>query len=305
MTHARVLTKLSVSSIFLLAISLLAPLDGAAQSTNPDDPTLVASYPISAALASGTYYYRIPEAMVREGAATATLAFTPPDGGGSLTASFSGRRCCEGEATVGESTGYSGTIRRFSTFSIPAPQDLLVTIYVSVAVKQTIHFDLFLSATAGSGIIVTRPSPSPSPSPALPAPPLCTDLAVLAYAVAGGTSLRKEITGQVVNVTTTHPYKGYRRLQWLEVLDITDSEKAPRTVARIMIPEIIEPRGIFSYSAIHTLTTPRRTRYKVKIVYSPYNATDRSQYNDDCNPANNSTTRQIAGFLTPGDEPIP
>jgi hypothetical protein len=289
-----------MSALFVLGIFLFKKFDGESQSTNPDDPTLIASLPIRGTLSSGTYYYRVPEAMVREGAATASLSFTPPDGGGSLTASFSGRRCCEGEATVGESTGYSGTIRRFSTFSIPAPQDLLVTIYVSVAVKHSIHFDLSLSATGGSGIIVTGPSPSPSPSASRILPPaaVCTDLAVVAYTVTGETGLRKEISGQVINVTTTHPYKGYRRLQWVEVLDITDSEKLPRTVARVMIPEIIEPRGIFSYSAIHTLTTPRRTRYKMKIVYSPYNATDRSQYNDDCNPANNSTTRQVVGILT-------
>ena len=91
----------------------------------------------------------------------------------------------------------------------------------------------------------------------------------------------------------------------MEVLDITDSEKAPHMVTRILIPEIIEPGAYFSYSAVHTLTESRRTRYKVQIRYSPYNATDRSQYNDDCNSANNSTTRRVAGILTIDDEPTP
>ena len=299
MTQHKVLTRILLSMLLMLTIFLFMPHAGAAQSVNPDDPTVIASFPVTGTLGSGTYYYQVPETLVREGEATATLTFTPPDGGGSMTASFSGPRCCSGEVTVGDSTGYAEAIRRSTTFSIPGQQNLLVTLYVSVAEKSTVRFSLNLSSVgAASGVIVTPPPTSPT----MPAG-VCTDLGVDGFRISGETGLTKEITGRVRNLTTTHPYKGYRRLQWLEVLDITDSEKAPSIVQRIMIPEIIDPGASFSYSAVHTLTERRRTRYLVKIVYSPYNATDRSQYNDDCNADNNSTRRQVVGEF-PAD-PVP
>jgi hypothetical protein len=295
--------RFSLAGIFLIMAFMLQPGTATGQSTDETRPTPIAAFPLTGTLGSGTYYYEIPETLVSEGEVNATLTFTPPTGGGSMTASFSGPRCCSGEATVGESTGYAESIRRSTTFSIPGQQNLLITVYVSVAAKQTVRFSLNLSAAgAPSGIIITPP---PAPTPTTPTGGVCTDLGVDGFVVTGETGLTKEITGRVRNLTTTHPYKGYRRLQWLEVFDITDSEKGPPLVTRIAIPEIIEAGASFSYSAVHTLTVRRRTRYKVQIRYSPYNATDRSQYNDDCNSSNNSTRRQLVGILTADEPPQP
>ena len=300
-------TKLSLAAILTAMAFMFQPGITTAQSRDENHPTPIAAFPVTGNLGSGTYYYELPESAVEGGAATAVLDLTPPDGGGSMTVTFSGRLCCPPEAYIGVTTGLSDRIREATTFNIPRQQTLLVTVYVSVGAKQTVSFRLNFTngVPTSSGVIVTPPAPSPTPAPTTPAGGLCTDLGVYGFVVTGDAALTKEITGRVQNVTTTHAYKGYRRLQWLEVLDITDSEKSPHIVTRIMIPEIIEAGGFFPYTAVHTLTAVRRTNYKIQIRYSPYNATDRSEYNDDCNSANDSTRRRVAGFLTPADGPIP
>lgn len=307
MTSVDLFAKFLLAAILVAIAFMFQPGLATAQSRDESHPTPIAAFPVTGNLGSGTYYYELPESAVAGGAATAVLDLTTPDGGASMTVTFSGRFCCPPEGYIGVTTGLSDRIREATTFNISRQQDLLITLYVSVGAKQTVGFRLNFSngVPSSSGIIVTPPAPRPTPAPTTPAGGLCTDLGVYGFVVTGEAGLRKEITGRVQNVTTTHPYKGYRRLQWLEVLDITDSEKAPHTVTRIMIPEIIEPGSFFPYSAVHTLTAIRRTRYKVQIHYSPYNATDRSEYNDDCNSANNSTRRQVADILTLEDTPIP
>jgi len=299
--------KSFVAAILLATAFMFQPGIATAQSRDENNPTRIASFPVTGNLGSGTYYYEVPDSAVAGGAATAVLDLTPPDGGGSMTVTFSGRFCCPPEGYIGVTTGLSDRIREATTFTISRQQALLVTVYVSVGAKQTVGFRLNFSngTPTSSGIIVTPPEPRPTPTPTTRTGGLCTDLGVYGFVVTGDAALTKEISGRVQNVTTTHAYKGYRRLQWVEVLDITNSAKEPHVVTRILIPEIIEAGGFFAYSAVHTLTEVRRTRYKIQIRYSPYNATDRSEYNDDCNSANNSTLRRIAGFLTPADGPIP
>lgn len=292
MAHPNVFTKLSLSGLSLLALFLLTPVAGAAQSKQRDFPTVITSFPIRGNLGTGTYYYRVPEAMVPVGEVGARLTFDPPDGGGSVTANFSGRRCCDGEATLGQSTGYAEEVQVHTTFTVPGIQSLLVTIDVSVADKETIEFRLGMAAS-GAPLVVTPPPAAPPATPATTTGGLCTDLGVANFSVAGQTGLTREITGSVWNLTTTHPYKGYPRGQWIEVFDITDSAKEPRRVGFVRLPDIIEPGASTSYRVVDTLTDTRRTRYMVKIVYSRNHATDRSVYNDDCNTANNSTRLQV------------
>jgi hypothetical protein len=295
------LTKYFSGIVLLIVVMLLSPILAAAQSTDAAHPTPIPSFPLVGRLAAGTYYYSVP---VIAGPGTMGLQITAPDGGATISVSLSGPDCCTAEAYVSSSTGRAETIRNASeAFTIPSAQTLLITMNIAVAAGDTARFSLSAAIGGGSGVIVTPP---PARKPATAPGGVCTDLGVDFYTVTGETGLRKEISGVVRNLTTTHPYKGYRRLQWLEVLDITDSEKAPRLVRQIMIPDIIDPGATFSYSAIHTLTERRRTRYKIQIVYSPYNATDRSQYNDDCNSSNNSTTRRMVGGLASDDamEPV-
>ncbi|MEO6334958.1 MAG: hypothetical protein ABIO91_08250 [Pyrinomonadaceae bacterium] len=333
MKRISVFTKYFSCITFLLTIFLLSVVTTPAQSRDPEHPTPISGFPLTGRFATGTYYYSLP---VNAGPGTMGLQLTAPVGGASISVALSGPDCCTGDAYVSASTGREETIRGGSEpFTVPSAQTLLVTIYISVAEGDTARFTLNLGVggrsgvtitpppsptpTPSSGVIITPPpSPTPTPTPSgsgviitPPAPRtasggVCTDLAVDAFVLRGARELRKEISGVVRNVTTTHPYKGYPRLQWVEVLDITDSEKMPRVVTRIIIPAIIDPGATFPYTAVHTLTALRSTRYKVQIRYSPYNATDRSPYNDDCNASNNSTRRQVGGILTPEDEgPIP
>ena len=303
MTFNLLTTKNCTSLAFLFAILLLLHASGLAQSTDPAHPTPISGLPLVGRLATGTYYYQTP---VSAGPGTMGLTITPPTGGATVSVSLSGPDCCTADAYVSASSGTSDTVRGASEpFTIPSAQTLLVTINIAVAAGDTVRFTLGMVIGGGSGVIITPPPPIPTPAPATPGGIVCTDLGVHGFVVSGETGLSKVISGQVLNHTTTHPYKGYRRLQWLDVLDITDSEKVRRVVAQIMIPDIIEPGASFSYSAVHTLTSRRRTRYKVQIVYSPYNATDRSQYNDDCNTSNNSTRRQVVGILTLDEAPLP
>jgi hypothetical protein len=288
MTFNTLSTKYLSGTFLLLALILLMPTAGSAQSTDPARPTAIAAFPLVGRLAAGTYYYEVPAAA---GPATMGLRFTAPTGGATISVSLSGPDCCTADAYVSGSTGGIEEVRSTSEpFTIPSAQALLVTMNISVARNDTVGFTISAGFGGGSGVIVTPPSPRTPPVGAV-----CTDLAVDYFTVTGETGLRKEISGVVRNLTTTHPYKGFRRMQWLDVLDITDSEKERRVVAQIMIPDIIDPGATFAYTAVHTLTERRRTRYKVQIVYGPNHATDRSPYNDDCNSANNVTRRRMIG----------
>jgi len=289
MTHAKVLTKLLLSVLFMLTVFLLTPAGGAAQSRDRESPTVVDSLPIRGNLGTGTYYYQIPEGLVSEGSASARLNFTPPDGGGSLTANFSGRRCCEGEPTLGESTGYSHDIGLNTTFTIPGRQDLLVTIDVAVAPKQTIRFSLAM-APAGSSVLIKPPRPELTPT--TPGG-VCTDLGVDFYVVNNLRGFTKKISGAVRNYTTTHPFKSYERGQWLQVFDITDSTRGPVRLLQVRIPKDMAPGAMFTYGAVHTPSDGRRRRYQIKIVYGAWLVRDRSEFNDDCNPANDTTETEM------------
>jgi hypothetical protein len=286
------------SSIFAgtMAIIFLASTSIFGQSTDPAHPTPITSFPVIGSLASGTYYYAVPKSLLSAGPANAGLDMTPPDGGGSMTVTFSGRGCCPPEAYIGITTGLADRMYQATTFNIPTFQEsLLVTVYVSVGAGQTVGFRLTFAnqGPSSSGVIVTPP-PS-TPTRPTPTEPVCTDLGTISFSVSPLTSMRNKISGVVVNVTTANPYKGYEHRQWVEVRDITDSETRPALVGRIWIPAIIDPGRSFPFAVAHNLTERRRTRYEVRIVYSPLNRTDESQYNDDCNTGNNSTRRQLIG----------
>jgi len=295
-------TRSSLAAILVAVAFAFQPGIATAQSRDENNPTPITAFPLTGNLASGTYYYEVSRSLVSAGAANAVLDVTPPDGGGSMTVTFSGPGCCPPEAYIGVTTGLSDRIREATRFNIPAQEPLLVTVYISVGAKQTIGYTLnFNLGAASSGVIVTPPPTTPT----RPSDPVCTDLGVNSFAVNSVTSMRNKISGVLLNVTTTHPYKGYARRQWLEVRDITDSETRPALVSRTWIPEILDPGESFEFAAVHNLTVRRRTRYEVRIVYSPLNPTDESQYNDDCNTTNNSTRRQLIGASPDEDNTIP
>jgi len=264
------------------------------QSTDEARPTPIVTFPVTGNLGSGTYYFQMPASLVLPGTGNAVLEFTPPDGGGSMTVTFSGPTCCPPDAYIGVTTGLSDPIREAARFNIPRAQPLLITVYISAGAKQTVRFRLnFHIAKSGDGGIIVTPPPSPTPTPSAtptPSPTTCTDLGLAHFSVVEVTSLRKVIKGMLGNVSTT-AFSGARRLQWVEVVDITNPVKGPVLVGRQPFTDV-PARGTINYSVEHRLTTPHRTRYEVRIVYSPYNATDRRDTNDDCRSSNNTTRFQ-------------
>ena len=298
MTHRNVLTKFSLTAIFALTLVLLVPESGGAQSTDPEHPTAITAFPLVGRLAAGTYYYSVP---VSAGPGTMRLEFTPPTGGATISVSLSGPDCCTADAYVSGSSTTATMSSVAEPFSIPSAQTLLVTLNISIRENDTVRFTVGASFGGRSAVIVTPPETrTPPTTPGA----VCTDLSIDYYRAAG-VGLTKAITGEVRNRTTTHPYKGFPRGQWIEIFDITDSEKAAPRVTFIRLPDIIDPGASFSFRALHTTTTVRRTRYMIKIVYSPNHATDRSPYNDDCNADNNVTRRQIIGEMPLDLEPVP
>ena len=117
-----------------------------------------------------------------------------------------------------------------------------------------------------------------------PAPP-CTDLGLAHFRVVDVTRNRKVIKSVIGNLSTT-PFKGYPRNQYVAVYDISASAKEPPLVGFFRFTEV-PARGILEFSVEHNLTTPRRTRYEVRIVYLPGTATNRIISDDDCNSENN------------------
>jgi hypothetical protein len=302
MSSVKTIVRFS-SSLVALAILLGAVVNTFGQSTDETHPTPISSLPVSGNLRAGTYYYQIPESAVSAGRANAVLSFTAPDGGASLTLTFSGPTCCPPEAYIGETTGLSGRFRQGSTFDVSSRQNLLVTLYISVGAAQTVPFNFnFTVGATSSGVIVTPPpSPTPTPTPTPTTPPeysLCTDLSVSGFTleVLGTT---RTITGTVYNRSHA-AFQSPAGQQWIEVIDIsqTTSRFAKANVVQRIPFTDVPGRGFFPYRAVHS---PRSSTlppaYRVRIVYSAANRTDAVTTNDDCTPANNTTL--IRPELTP------
>jgi hypothetical protein len=295
------------SSSCLLALAMLfgAAADALAQSTDITHPTLLSTFPVSGSRGSGTYYYQIPASLITAGRANAVLNFTSPDGGASMTVTFSGPACCPPEAYIGETTGLATRARQGTTFDIPSSQNLLVTVYISVAAGQTVPYSInFNIGATSSGVIVTPPSPSPTPTPTPTTPPeysLCTDLSVSGFTLEVLATTRT-ITGTVYN-RSHGAFQSPSGQQWIEVIDIsqTTSRYAKANIVQRIPFTDVPGRGFFPYRAVHS---PRSSSlppaYRVRIVYSAANRTDTITTNDDCTPSNNTTL--IRPELTPATE---
>jgi len=302
-------TKLSITGVLMAMAFMLQSGIATAQSRDENHPTPIAAFPVTGNLGSGTYYYEVAESAVAGGPATAVLDLTPPDGGGSMTVTFSGPLCCPPEAYLGVTTGLPDRIREATTFNISRQQVLLVTVYVSVAAKHTVRFTLnFTNGSPSSrGIIVTPPSPSPTPAigtvvvtPPGPTPASgrvvvtppgdCTDLAVESFRVVrvpSGNAVKFEVR----NLSPTR-FIGNRRLQWVEVSVRSDRDAPTLSVDKVLFTEV-PASGSIRFTVIHATTIEHRQQYLVSIVYSPINSTDRLKTNDDCNNGNNVTARQL------------
>ena len=296
MSPVKPLVKYSMS-VGVLALIFVAAAITFGQSRDENAPTPIAAFPLNGNLGSGTYYYQVPESVVSEGSANAVLDVTPPDGGGSMTVTFSGRRCCPPEAYIGVTTGLADRIREATRFDIPGQQPLLVTVYIAVGAKQTIGFRLnFNIGATSSGVIVTPPSPSPSPSPS-PRPPLtpttpfegiCTDLSLQDGAVIVDVGSTKVIKGLLRNISST-AYVGYARQQWVEVNRQVAGSPA-EVIGRVGFTTV-PAGGTIPYSVTDASPPSGRRIYGVRIINSTHHGSrgDRLKTNDDCNGENNGT----------------
>ena len=287
--------------IFLLAVFLLTPASGVAQSGDITHPTPIATFPVTGNLPQGIYYY---EVRANAGPATAVLDMTPPDGGASMSVSISGPDCCTAEAYVSGETGSSERIRRSSDrFTVPSRQMLLFTVNIAVERGKTVRFSLNYSTREGSGIIVTPP-PTPTPTPAPTAASTgCTDLALN-----GGFRLAGPPTTRTINFTlrnlSPRRYVGTARTQWVELLDRSRVDDPPVLITIRRFTEV-PAGGSIAFSMPHSPTVLSKLpqRYLVRIVYSPSNATDRLTTNDDCVSGNNFTDGRPRALLA--DDYIP
>jgi hypothetical protein len=274
--------KFSLAVIVFTTAFVFQPGIATAQSRDESHPTPVSEFPITGRLGAGSYYYSVPATA---GRVNMTLDFTPPDGGGGMSVSMNGPNCCTSEAYAGADTGLSNPVRRQASFDVPSAQTLLVKAYIAVGGNQTVQFTLNFSgsiggpappSSRGSGVIIT--------APAMPPPRPCTDLALVDGFRQTGPPTSVQISGVIRNLSPT-AYVGRRRLQWLEVLDMGVAG-APRMVKRIGFTDV-PARGTLAYSANDPSTSTVGRRYEVRIVYSPYNSTDRLDTNDDCDSSNN------------------
>lgn len=296
----------------VIAILLFTATYTRGQSTDETRPTPIVSFPITGNLGSGTYYYQMPQSLVVPGTGNATLELTPPDGGGSMTVTFSGPSCCPPEAYIGVTTGLSDPIREAARFNIPRAQPLLFTVYIAAGAKQTVRFrlDFHIVKSGTGGIVVTPPPPTPTPMLTPATPTTCTDLAVTDFSVVEVASGRKVIKGQLLNLSPTAFLAGHSRAQYVAVYDISTAGMEPPLVGHWRFAGV-PANGALNFHVEHVFTAPRRTRYEVRIVYLPGVATNRSKADDDCNESNNSTRRQLTeggstdDVLTPTTPPTP
>ena len=281
------LNKQVTKQFALFVIAVLALFAGAvhAQSTDEAHPT-PATFPVTGTLGTGTYYYSVP---ATRGRVNMTLEFTPPDGGGSMSVSISGPSCCTGDAYVGADSGISETIRREAGFSVGTNQTLLITVYIAVAERQSIRYNLSLTGSVGGGALPTE------------TPRVCTDLRAssIIRVTYSAITLAKTIRGSVDNLSTTD-YRSPADRQWAEVYDIALNPASPTLVKRIPFTDV-PGRGRFQFTAKHNIGKVRRVApvYKIVIAYSPLNSTDDITTNDDCNPANNAATQGVIETLDP------
>jgi len=270
--------RVSRVASYLCAIFTLVVIAGAAsaQSTDVAHPTPISSFPVTGSLSSGTFYYA---AIGEAGTASATLEFTPPDGGGSMSVSISGPECCTGDAYVGGTTGLPDPIREEARFTIPRRQIILVTVNVAVATKRSIRFSLTLGGTIGPAIVLPLDA--------------CPDLEMFEGFDLTVTKGTRTISGSIVNRSLNNFVSTFGR-QWIEVRDIAKLGSVTRfdgnLVRRIPFGDV-PSGGSLPYTATHRTESLLPPQYKVRIVYAPGNATDALTSNDDCNMSNNETLR--------------
>ena len=295
----------------VIAILMFSATYARGQSTDETSPTPIVTFPITGNLGSGTYYYQMPQSLVVPGTGNAVLHLTPPDGGGSMTVTFSGPSCCPPDAYIGVTTGLADPMREAARFNIPRAQPLLFTVYIAAGAKQTVRFRLefnIVKSETGGIIVTPPPTPTPTPRPMLtPATPTtCTDLAISEFSVVEEARGRKVIKGQLRNLSPTAFFAGSPRGQYVAVYDISTAGMEPPLVGHWRFSGV-PANGALNFHVEHVFTPPRGHRYEVRIVYEPGVATNRSKADDDCNESNNSTRNQLNpdDVLTPTTPVIP
>jgi len=294
MRMLNLLARFSIVAILLGIVFISQSRQATAQVVVDTDPSPITTFPFTAELPSGTYYFSV---YANSGPATISLEFDPPDGGGGMSVSVSGPDCCAADAYVGADTGLSNPVRRESTFNVPSRQRLVLAAYISVRPQAMVRFTINMSGsvrggtegtgTRGSGIIVTPPPSTPVGPPST----VCTDLGLTdPITVDASRDLRSiTVAGVLRNLSPTpyiaNPYFAPRRSGWIEIVELIGREE-PRMVRQIEFTEV-PANGSRPFRVTYPVTSSLPRQIEVRILYSPANFTDRTTTNDDCNGANN------------------
>lgn len=294
MKMVNLLARFSITATILVIMFMSQSAQVKSQVVVDTDPAPITTFPFTAELPSGTYYFSVYAAS---GPATISLEFDPPDGGGGMSVSVSGPDCCAADAYVGADTGLSNPVRREATFNVPSRQRLVLAAYISVRPQAMVRFTINMSGsvrggtegtgTRGSGVVVTPPPSTPVGPPSR----VCTDLGLVdGITIEPSRDLRSlTVSGVLRNLSPTpyiaNPHYAPRRSGWIEIAEIIGRE-APRILSQLPFTEI-PANGSKPFRETYAITTTLPRQIEVRILYAAANFTDRTWTNDDCNGANN------------------
>jgi hypothetical protein len=273
--------KIRFAALMFPAIFVLCGASALAQSTNRESPTPISGTTVYSGSVRDTnregstaYYYSV---NVERGTVHATLRFTPPSTGASMSILFSGRDCCPPDSGLGGDSGGGTAVTSESTFAVPSTQTLLLEVYVDAGAGGEVSFTLQIEGSVGG----TGDAP------------VCSDLSVTiakAQSVKVCTKqIRVDIFGTIANDSANDFVSGAGQ----QSLKIFQSSPALSVWGVVFTQPFTSVRagGRVPFLFNKTFSTADFTRlrpsFKVEIVYDGAIATDGNPRNDDCAAANN------------------
>jgi hypothetical protein len=269
------------AALMFLTIFVLCGTCALAQSTNRDSPTPIDGTTVyrgsvrdTNASGSTAYYYSV---NVEPGMIHATLTFTPPSTGASMSILFSGIDCCDADSGLGGDSGGGAAVTSESNFRVRTSQRLLLEVYVDAGAGGNVTFTLQLEGSVGG-------------TGETPCPDLSITIAKAQSVKVGTKQIRVDIFGTVAN-DSAGDYISEAGLQRLRIL-----QSSPTLVGRSVVFTMpftsVRARGRVPFLFSKTFSTADFSRltpgFQVEILYDAAIATDGNPRNDDCGAANNT-----------------
>jgi len=272
--------KIRFAALMFLTIFVLCGAPALAQSTNRESPTPIDGTTVYRGSVRDTnrdgstaYFYSV---NVEPGTIHATLNFTPPSTGASMSVIISGVDCCEDSALGGDSGG-STPVTSESNFRVGRSQRLLLEVYVDAGAGGEVAFTLRLEGSVGG-------------AGETPCPDLSITIAKAQSVKVGTKQIRVDIFGTVANASAGD----YISEAGQQSLKISQSSPTLSGWSVVFTQPFISVRagGSVPFLFNKTYTTAEfarlRPSFKVEIVYNGAITSDGNPRNDDCAAANNS-----------------